>query len=78
MTKKKAKKLKQPAGRMTDKEYVATLKKLQLTTAGKATAKALGLGVRHCQRIASGETKVPGPVEKLLGMYLKYGIESDG
>jgi hypothetical protein len=61
--------------RMSKNEYVAALKKLGLTTAGKATAEALGLGVRHCQRIANGETKVPGPVENLLNMYLEYGTE---
>lgn len=61
--------------RMSAREYVAALKKLDLTTAGKQTAKALGLGVRHCQRIANGETKVPGPVENLLDMYLEYGTK---
>ena len=63
---------------MTTKEYLAAIKKLGLLPSGKATAKALGLSVRQCQRIAAGESQVPGPVALLLTEYLKlkHGLES--
>jgi hypothetical protein len=62
---------------MTTKQYLAALKKLELTPAGKATASALGLSLRQCQRIAAGDVPVPGPVEKLLTLYLKHGIDDE-
>lgn len=61
---------------MTTKQYLAALKKLDLTPSGKATAAALGLSLRQCQRIASGESSVPGAVALLIGMYLRFGIPS--
>lgn len=61
--------------RMTTRQYLAALKRLGLTVAGKPTAEALGIGVRHCQRIAAEEVDIPLPVEKLIGMYLKHGLE---
>lgn len=51
---------------MTREEYLTALRKLKLTPAGKATAAALGLSLRHCQRIAAGRAVVPKPVAKLL------------
>lgn len=59
---------------MTIKQYLAALKKLGLTPAGQATAEALGLTVRQCQRIASGENEISGTIAKLLAMYLKHGL----
>lgn len=58
---------------MTKKQYLDALKKLGLTPAGKDTAQALGLSLRQCQRFAAG-TPVPGPVAKLIAMYLEHGI----
>ncbi len=52
---------------MTTHQYLAALKKLGLTPAGKATAEALGLSLRQCQRIAAG-ARVPEPVAKLLDL----------
>lgn len=70
-----AKKAKEPKPkRMTKRQYLHALDQLGLTIAGQATAKALGLGLRQCMRISSGDVKVPLPVEKLLQMYLKHGI----
>jgi hypothetical protein len=62
---------------MTAKAYLAALKKLDLTPASQATAKALGLSVRQCKRLAAGDSPVPGPVELLLGMYLRYGLPAN-
>lgn len=59
---------------MTVKQYLAALKKLGLTPSGKATAEALGLTVRQCQRFASGEQDVPRPIVLLLAMYLRHGL----
>lgn len=59
---------------MTKTQYLDALKKLDLTPAGKATAQALGLSVRQCQRIASGDSRVPQTVSRLLQMLLRYGI----
>lgn len=61
---------------MTTKQYLAALKKLDLTPAGQATAKALGLSLRQCQRISAG-APVPEPVALLLAMYLTHGIPED-
>lgn len=55
---------------MTTKQYLAALKKLGLTPAGKATAETLGLSLRQCQRIAAG-SPIPGPLEKLILMLVK-------
>jgi len=60
---------------MTTKQYLSALRKLGLTPAGKATATALGLSLRQCQRIAAG-AKIPKPVYLLLSMYLKHGFIS--
>ena len=79
MTKKAKKKPKKNAapGSMTTKQYLAALEELGLTVAGKRTAEALGLGLRQCQRISVGKAPVPGPVEKLLALYLKYGFDEE-
>lgn len=59
---------------MTQKQYLAALKKLDLTIASKRTAHVLGLSVRQCQRFAAGETAIPPTVERLLAMYLQHGL----
>jgi hypothetical protein len=63
---------------MTNRQYLAVLKKLGLTPAGKATADVLGLSLRQCQRIGSVQAPVPGPVALLLAMYLRHGIPELG
>lgn len=60
---------------MTTKQYLAALKKLGLTPAGRGTAEALGLSLRQVQRIAAGQA-VPETVALLLRMYLKHGISA--
>jgi hypothetical protein len=62
---------------LTTKQYLAALKRLGLTPASKKTAQALGLSPRQCQRIAAGESAVPGPVALLLAMYLAHGLPND-
>ena len=64
-----------PREPMSKRQYLISLEALGLTVAGKQTAAALGLGLRQCQRLATGETPVPLPVELLLNLYLKYPNE---
>jgi hypothetical protein len=58
---------------MTTKQYLAALHKLGLTPSGKATAEALGLSLRQCQRYAAG-SPIPETLAKLIGMYLQHGL----
>ena len=62
---------------MTQKQYLAALKALGLTPAGKATATALGLTLRQCQNLANGHSPIGGTLALLLRMYLKHGIPDD-
>jgi hypothetical protein len=59
---------------MTRLEYLAALRKLGLTPHGQATARALGLSLRQCQRIAAGVSPVPNPVAKLLRLALSRHV----
>ncbi len=59
---------------MTTQQYLAAIKRLGLSTASKRTAAALGLSVRHLQRIAAGQTELPSTAERLLAMYLVAGL----
>lgn len=59
---------------MTQKQYLAALKKLGLTTASKTTADTLGLSVRQCQRLANGDAPIPGPVERLLDLLQQSSV----
>lgn len=63
--------------RMSKKEYLEALDNLGLTVASKATVEALGLSIRQVQRLSSGDVKVPRPVEKLLRMYLRHGLDDE-
>lgn len=56
---------------MTKTQYLAALKKLDLTPSGKATAEALGISLRQCQRIAAGKAAIPPTIERLLRQLLK-------
>ena len=59
---------------MTKNQYLAALKKLDLSPASRATAAALGLTVRQCQRLAAGDSPIPETVALLLTMYLEHGL----
>jgi hypothetical protein len=61
---------------VTTKEYLTALRKLSLTPASQATARALGLSLRQCQRIAAGVSPVPGPLAKLLRLALSQGVKA--
>lgn len=61
-------------GSMNTAQYLKALRALDLTPSGKATAEALGLSVRQCQRLAAGETEIPVTVAKLLRMYQAHGL----
>lgn len=56
---------------MTPNQYRAALARLGLTTAGQATAEALGVTLRTAQRYAAGETPIPRTVELLLDALLR-------
>lgn len=62
---------------MNTKQYLAALKKLDLTPASKKTAEKLGLSVRQCQRLAAGDQAIPETIAHLLAMYLKFGLHVD-
>lgn len=51
---------------MTTTQYLAALKKLQLTPHGKATSAALGLSLRQLARYAAGE-----PIPPTVGLLLE-------
>lgn len=59
---------------MTTSQYLTALSKLELTPSGKRTADTLGLSLRQCQRIAGGESAVPGPVAKLLRLMIRLNL----
>lgn len=56
---------------MTPVQYRIALARLGLTPASQATAQRLGVGIRSSQRYASGERRVPKPIENLLNEMLK-------
>jgi hypothetical protein len=58
---------------MTTNQYLQALRRLKLLPHGNETAKVLGLSHRQVQRLAAG-SPIPGPVAKLLQMYLKFGV----
>lgn len=60
---------------MTNRQYLSALKQLDLTPASQATAEALGLSLRQCQRIAAGDSAVPEPVAKLLRLMIALGLK---
>jgi hypothetical protein len=57
---------------VTTRQYLAALKRLGLTPAGQATAAALGVTVRQCQRYAAGEA-VTETVAILLRLLVDTG-----
>lgn len=62
---------------MNTEQYLKTLRKLNLGTASLRTAEALGMSLPGIQKIAGGTVKVPGPVERLLAMYVKHGLPKE-
>jgi hypothetical protein len=59
---------------MTIAEYLDALSQLGLTRAGKATAAALGLGIRQCIRLAQGTTPISPTIALLVKCYLRHGL----
>jgi hypothetical protein len=59
---------------MTVNQYHAALRKLGLSTTGKATEVALGVGWRQLHRYAHGQSPIPPSVVMLLAMYLAHGL----
>ena len=62
---------------MSARQFKAALDQLGLTVASQQTSRLLGVGIRHIMRMAKGEQKVQRPVELLVKMYLKHGIDDD-
>jgi len=56
---------------MTTQDYLDLLEQLELTPASQKTAKTIGLGLRQCQRIAAGQSRVPKAVAKLLRLLVE-------
>ena len=73
--KKTKKKLPAKRASMSKKDYRDALDQLGITVASQQTSKLLGIGIRHSQRMATGEVAVPRQVEMLLNLYLKHGIK---
>jgi hypothetical protein len=55
---------------MTTKQYLAALKKLGLSPAGKPTAQALGVSLRQIQYYAAGKP-IPEPIAIILRLLLE-------
>jgi hypothetical protein len=58
---------------MTNATYLQTLDRLHLAPCSMATAAALGVSVRQCQRYAMGHP-IPPMLRLLLAMYLRHGL----
>jgi hypothetical protein len=61
---------------MTPVEYRSALKALNLTIGGSA-AKALDVSKRASKRFASARGRIPGPVARLLEMFLRHGLPEE-
>jgi len=59
---------------MTKAQYLAALKRLDLSPASQETADALGVTIRACQFYAAGDRPIPRMLELLLFMYELHGI----
>jgi hypothetical protein len=58
---------------MTPTQYRTAIAALGLSQEG--AGRWLGLSGRQGQRYATGESEIPGPVDKLLRIMLKLGIK---
>ena len=61
---------------MTNDEYLRVLKKLDLAPHSLATAEALGVKLSQLARLASGRCAITPTLERLLKMYLRFGVPS--
>jgi hypothetical protein len=59
---------------MTPQQFRAIIAQLGLSQ--ERAGLWLGLSERQGQRYATGEAKIPGPVEKLIRGALKFGLEA--
>jgi hypothetical protein len=55
-------------------QLLKSLQRLNLKPASKHAATALGVSVRHLQRMTAGHVPVPRPVALLMISYLKHGV----
>jgi transcriptional regulator with XRE-family HTH domain len=59
---------------MTREEYLRALERLKLPPNGKATAEAFGLTKSQLARLASGFSRVSPTLERLIRIYLRFGV----
>lgn len=59
---------------MTTETYRARLAMLQLHQSDEETQRWLGLSRRQLIRIHQGHSPVPGPLARLLNLYLRFGL----
>ena len=62
---------------MTPAQYREALAALGMTPAAKATDTALGLSVRHIQRLATGQCPVPETVALLLKCLISKQVQAN-
>ena len=62
---------------MTTRQYLSALENLGLSPFGRATQAALGLSVRQCARLASGDQDVTATVALLIAAYLRHGLPQE-
>jgi hypothetical protein len=60
---------------MTNAQYLAAIARLNLSQV--AAGKMLGLSPRQAQRIASGDSPVSKPVEKLLTLIVRLRLKPE-
>lgn len=61
---------------MTSRQYRNALKQLKLSIGGGAP-KVLDVSVATAKRYASPEGSIPGPVARLLEMFMRHGIPEE-
>jgi len=59
---------------MTPETYRARLASLGLASCDPETQHWLGLSRRHLSRIYNGHSPVPGPLARLLNLYVRFGL----
>lgn len=59
---------------MTTEQYRARLASLGLASSDRETQHWLGLSRRQLIRIHQGHSPVPGPLARLLNLYLRFGL----
>jgi len=59
---------------MDTAQYRTRLASLGLASCDPETQRWLGLSRRHLSRIYNGHSPVPGPLARLLNLYVRFGL----